>query len=58
MGGLACGEVSLLAWRILATGADAFATIEDEAAAECMRLLAQEVMPRFRQHVGAQQAAE
>ena len=41
MGGLACGEVSLLAWRILATGADAFATIDDEAAAECMRLLAE-----------------
>ena len=40
MGGLACGEVSPLAWRILATGAHAFATIDDEAAADCMRLLA------------------
>ena len=41
MGGLACGEVSLLAWRILETGADAFATIGDDAAVECMRLLAE-----------------
>jgi diaminopropionate ammonia-lyase len=40
MGGLACGEVSPLAWQILATGADAFATIDDDAAADCMRLLA------------------
>jgi diaminopropionate ammonia-lyase len=41
MGGLACGEVSPLAWRILATGADAFGTINDEAAADAMRLLAE-----------------
>ena len=40
MGGLACGEVSPLAWQILETGADAFATIDDEAAADCMGLLA------------------
>src|SRR5215471_7211897 len=40
MAGLACGEVSLLAWRILDTGADAFMTIDDAAAADCMRLLA------------------
>src|SRR5262249_60799887 len=40
MAGLACGEVSPLAWRILATGADAFMTIDDEAAVDCMRLLA------------------
>jgi diaminopropionate ammonia-lyase len=40
MGGLACGEVSPLAWRILESGADAFATIDDDAAADCMRLLA------------------
>ncbi|MBV9066962.1 MAG: diaminopropionate ammonia-lyase [Methylobacteriaceae bacterium] len=40
MAGLACGEVSLLAWRILQPGADAFMTITDEAAAEAMRLLA------------------
>jgi diaminopropionate ammonia-lyase len=40
MAGLACGEVSLLAWPILDRGADAFMTIGDEAAAECMRLLA------------------
>jgi len=32
MAGLACGEVSPLAWRILATGADAFLTIDDDAA--------------------------
>jgi diaminopropionate ammonia-lyase len=40
MAGLACGEVSLLAWPILDRGADAFMTVGDEAAAECMRLLA------------------
>jgi diaminopropionate ammonia-lyase len=40
MGGLACGEVSPLAWHILETGADAFVTIDDNAAADCMRLLA------------------
>jgi diaminopropionate ammonia-lyase len=40
MAGLACGEVSLLAWKILKTGADAFVTIGDPAASECMRLLA------------------
>ena len=40
MAGLACGEVSVLAWRILDPGADAFMTIGDEAAADAMRLLA------------------
>jgi len=40
MAGLACGEVSLLAWTILDAGADAFSTITDAAAADCMRLLA------------------
>lgn len=40
MAGLACGEVSLLAWNILDVGADAFSTITDAAAADCMRLLA------------------
>jgi diaminopropionate ammonia-lyase len=41
MGGLACGEISHLAWEILAAGADAMMTIEDAAAADCMRLLAE-----------------
>ena len=40
MAGLACGEVSLLAWDILAAGADAFATVSDDAAVQAMRLLA------------------
>lgn len=40
MAGLACGEVSLLAWDVLDDGVDGFVTIEDEAAAETMRLLA------------------
>ncbi|THD75218.1 MAG: diaminopropionate ammonia-lyase [Bradyrhizobium sp.] len=40
MAGLACGEVSLLAWDILDEGADGFIAIEDEAAAETMRVLA------------------
>ena len=40
MAGLACGEVSLLAWDILATGANAFCSIPDAAAVDAMRLLA------------------
>jgi len=40
MAGLACGEVSWLAWEILAQGADAFAVIGDDAAVATMRLLA------------------
>ena len=40
MAGLACGEVSVLAWPILQPGTDCFMTIEDTAAAGCMRLLA------------------
>jgi diaminopropionate ammonia-lyase len=41
MAGLACGEVSPLAWQILQVGADDFMTIADEAAIDCMRLLAE-----------------
>jgi diaminopropionate ammonia-lyase len=41
MAGLACGEVSILAWEILKVGADAFMTIGDESAIDCMRLLAE-----------------
>jgi diaminopropionate ammonia-lyase len=40
MAGLACGEVSLLAWKILQPGTDVFMTVSDEAAAEMMRVLA------------------
>lgn len=40
MAGLACGEPSILAWRILQPGADAFMTIADTAAADAMRELA------------------
>ncbi len=40
MAGLACGEVSLLAWEILETGVDFFTTIPDAAALEVMRRLA------------------
>lgn len=40
MAGLACGEVSLLAWEVLAQGADAFCRIGDDAAVAVMRLLA------------------
>lgn len=40
MAGLACGEVSLLAWEILKPGAQAFLTIDDESALEAMRILA------------------
>ena len=40
MAGLACGEPSILAWRLLAPGADAFMTISDDMAAAAMRDLA------------------
>ena len=40
MAGLACGEVSHLAWQILEKGTDAFCVIADEAAVAAMRLLA------------------
>ena len=41
MGGLSCGEVSRIAWEILSVCADATMTIEDAAAEDCMRLLAE-----------------
>ncbi len=40
MAGLACGEPSLVAWRLLHAGADAFMTVSDCEAIESMRLLA------------------
>ncbi|MGY8871247.1 MAG: diaminopropionate ammonia-lyase [Pseudomonadales bacterium] len=40
MAGLACGEVSALAWKILSNGADDFMTLSEEAVAETMRMLA------------------
>jgi diaminopropionate ammonia-lyase len=42
MAGLACGEPSLLAWQELNHAAAAFMAIPDEAAAACMRLLAEQ----------------
>ena len=41
MGGLSCGEVSRIAWEILSACADAMMTLEDAAAEDCMRLLAE-----------------
>ncbi|MFT6917356.1 MAG: diaminopropionate ammonia-lyase [Motiliproteus sp.] len=40
MAGLACGEVSALAWQILHNGADDFMTLSEEAVPATMRLLA------------------
>jgi len=40
MAGLSCGEPSLLAWALLAPGADAFMTVGDDQAASAMRRLA------------------
>ncbi|MEE9322444.1 MAG: diaminopropionate ammonia-lyase [Granulosicoccus sp.] len=40
MAGLACGEVSALAWQILANGADDFMTLSEEVIPATMRLLA------------------
>lgn len=41
MAGLACGEVSLIAWDILSAGADAFMTVDDDAAEDMMCRLAE-----------------
>lgn len=41
MAGLACGEVSALAWQILQTGAQDFMTINEAAVAPTMQLLAE-----------------
>jgi len=41
MAGLACGEISILAWAILVAAADAVVTLDDEAAVDVMRLLAE-----------------
>jgi len=40
MAGMSCGEVSLLAWEIMARGVGDFVTIGDEAVAPAMRLFA------------------
>lgn len=40
MAGLACGEPSILAWKLLSVGADAFMTIPDQAAVRTMKVLA------------------
>jgi diaminopropionate ammonia-lyase len=40
MAGLACGEPSLLAWQELGRAAFAFMAVPDDAAVDCMRLLA------------------
>ena len=45
MAGLSCGEVSLLAWRILEAGADDFLTLSENAVAPCMQLLAAQIPP-------------
>ena len=42
MAGLSCGEVSLLAWEILKSGADDFMTVGEDSVAQCMRLLARD----------------
>lgn len=40
MAGLACGEVSLLAWEIISVGVDDFVTVDESSVGPCMRLLA------------------
>lgn len=40
MAGLACGEVSALAWKILKVGVDDFLTLNEQAVPNTMRLLA------------------
>ena len=41
MAGLACGEVSVLAWQILVDGVDDFMTLSEQSVAPTMKLLAQ-----------------
>jgi diaminopropionate ammonia-lyase len=41
MAGLACGEVSVLAWDILSIGANDFMTVNEESVPLTMKLLAQ-----------------
>lgn len=41
MAGLACGEPSTLAWKLLQPGVDAFMTVTDDAAKAAMRRLAE-----------------
>lgn len=41
MAGLACGEPSILAWKLLGPGADAFMTVTDQEAIAAMQLLAE-----------------
>lgn len=41
MAGLSCGEVSPLAWEVLARGASDFLTISDDAVAQAMRMMAE-----------------
>lgn len=53
MAGLACGEVSVLAWQILQTGADDFMTLSEDAIPSTMCLLA-----RGYQHDPAIEAGE
>ena len=45
MAGLACGEVSLLAWSILETYVPHFITIKDDSISKTMKLLANRQMP-------------
>jgi N-carbamoyl-L-amino-acid hydrolase len=41
MAGLACGETSPLAWRVLQPAIDAFMTLDDDAAVQALRTLAE-----------------
>jgi len=41
MAGLACGEVSALAWEILSIGANDFLTVNEESVPLTMKMLAQ-----------------
>jgi len=44
MSGLACGEVSLLGWKILSNGADDFVTLSENAVPATMKILAEGYM--------------
>jgi diaminopropionate ammonia-lyase len=40
MAGLACGEVSTLAWKILSIGCNDFMTVDEQSVVPCMKILA------------------
>ena len=58
MAGLACGEVSLLAWKILATGADDFMTVSEDAIQDPAVEAGESAVPGLAAAIRARQSSE